>query len=125
MPINEKLGTGETITTILTQVSIPDRIVIGWKAWYADGSVYKSSTHKWEDLPVNGIQFLRKFFDLGEGKIGRENCSGHDAYIYDHTKFNEVNSYTMVKLGEYLLDKDYQPIFDQAANDTEDVTTKI
>ena len=122
---DDKIGTSENITTVLKQVIVPERIVIGWKAWYTDGTVYKSSTHKWEDLPVNGIQYLKKYFDLGGGKVGRENCSGHDAYIYDHTKFNEQNAFKMVKLGEYLLNDEYNAIFKLGANDSEDVTTII
>lgn len=32
--------------------------VIGWLAWYDDGSRYSSETHGWTDLPAAGVQAL-------------------------------------------------------------------
>lgn len=36
--------------------------LLGWKAWYGDGTIYTSKDHKWVDIPVNNFQYLKKFF---------------------------------------------------------------
>lgn len=37
--------------------------VIGWRAWYADGSKYDSVTIEWEDLPNDGVIVVVLYFD--------------------------------------------------------------
>ena len=37
--------------------------VAGWKAWYTQNRVYRSSDDIWEDLPKEGILLLLVFFD--------------------------------------------------------------
>jgi len=35
---------------------------IGWRLWYADGSVYDSRRHRWEDAPTHGVQVLAVYY---------------------------------------------------------------
>jgi len=37
--------------------------VIGWRAWYADGSKYDSASIVWEDLPGDGVLVIMLYFD--------------------------------------------------------------
>lgn len=56
--------------------------VIGWRAWYANGSVFDSKTTKWEDLPPLGLQVVMQYLD----EPGyRSVVSGADFYFFDAT----------------------------------------
>lgn len=37
--------------------------VIGWRAWYANGSEYDSAVTRWEDLPDDGVLVVMLYFD--------------------------------------------------------------
>src|SRR5690348_5992396 len=37
--------------------------VIGWRAWYFDGSDYTSREIAWYDLPADGVVAVRVYFD--------------------------------------------------------------
>lgn len=37
--------------------------LIGWKAWYLDGTTYTSKDYKWVDIPISNFQATKKFFD--------------------------------------------------------------
>lgn len=37
--------------------------VIGWRAWYADGSKYDSAAIQWKDLPDDGVLVIMLYFD--------------------------------------------------------------
>jgi len=51
--------------------------VIGWQAWYADGSKYDSATTKWTDLPDDGVLIIMLYFDNKTRRI----MDGSDWYF--------------------------------------------
>jgi len=57
--------------------------VIGWRAWYADGSKYDSKTTKWKDLPEDGVLVVVLYFDdkRPDGKLLRRINTGGDWYF--------------------------------------------
>lgn len=57
--------------------------VIGWRAWYADGSKYDSETTEWRDLPDDGVLIIVLYFDdkRPDGKPLRRINSGVDWYF--------------------------------------------
>lgn len=57
--------------------------VIGWRAWYADGSKYDSKTTNWRDLPDDGVLIIVLYFDdkRPDGKPLRRINSGVDWYF--------------------------------------------
>lgn len=57
--------------------------VIGWHAWYADGSKYDSKTTKWRDLPDDGVLVIVLYFNSKrpDGKHLRRINSGVDWYF--------------------------------------------
>ncbi len=57
--------------------------VIGWKAWYTDGSVYDSKQTIWQDLPDDGAVSVVLYFDEVDhsGKPIRRTLEGSDYYF--------------------------------------------
>ena len=57
--------------------------VIGWRAWYADGSKYDSATTEWKDLPDDGMLVNVLYFDENrpDGKPLRRINNGTDWYF--------------------------------------------
>lgn len=38
--------------------------LIGWKAWYPDGSTYDSNSSDWKEIPRMDLVILKRFFKL-------------------------------------------------------------
>jgi len=58
--------------------------IIGWKAWYTDNRVYRSSLDKWDDLPKVGCLYVLVFFnelDTSETQHYKEIISGNRRYF--------------------------------------------
>jgi len=57
--------------------------VIGWRAWYADGSKYNSKDTKWSDLPDDGVIVVMLYFDEKKpsGNPKRRIMDGSDWYF--------------------------------------------
>ena len=51
--------------------------VIGWRAWYADGSKYDSASTRWEGLPDDGVIVVMLYFDNKTRRI----MDGSDWYF--------------------------------------------
>jgi Ca2+-binding EF-hand superfamily protein len=107
--------------------------LLGWKAWYKDDKIYKSSKHQWKNLPKNGILGLKKFFHLvdvdGKKKVDEE--SGKDIYyeiIAGHRVValdqEELLSYKRLpkclKVGEKLTQEECQIICNEIDQDQEE-----
>jgi hypothetical protein len=82
--------------------------ILAWKAWYDDGSVYRSTTHAWVDLPDVGMQLLSYYHPDGY----RTFYQGQDEY----TLFGGDGP---AKLGRWMEDAAYLALCDEALNDPE------
>ena len=51
--------------------------VVGWRAWYTDGSKYDSATTRWNDLPDDGVVVIVLYFDNKTRRI----MDGSDWYF--------------------------------------------
>lgn len=51
--------------------------VVGWRAWYTDGSKYNSKDTKWKDLPDDGVVVIVLYFDNKTRRI----MDGSDWYF--------------------------------------------
>lgn len=125
-----------------------NRKLVGWKIWCAvldeqtplgrptvdekdhmTVNAYRSSEHKWEDLPQYGVLYLKKFVILeGETKVRFNDASGMDAYIPDHkmlTGIPEADQWKYVKYGIWIPDLNYHPIRDFAYAEEDIIETII
>ena len=117
--------------------SLIKRKILGWKAWYADGSVYSSLTCKWEHTPKSGLQILKKFYYQyevgkesfekranGEDRIFTEIQSGADVYCVDDLLIDETQP-SYIKRGTYIDQYEYKDIFNNATKDTDVVISRV
>jgi hypothetical protein len=90
-----------------------------WVAWYDDGSVYKSSEAKWEDLPDDGMQYLHVQHDeVTRTHYGNDyyfRAESENGYIYaanDHppeeTEKRYVNA--IIKRGRWMEQKAFDAL---------------
>lgn len=67
---------------------------IGWKVWYHNGtamSIYNSIDHTWEDLPAQGVQFMKRFYlDKVEGFKFGELITAKDLYTERRDNLNSL-----------------------------------
>jgi len=100
--------------------------MIGWKAWYGDGSTYTSATHKWVDMPVDNFQYWKKFY---EAPHIPDTFAGLQVYFPtdDHVEIkNLIEADTRnMKIGQALSWADWSDLIDTINADTEIVTTMI
>lgn len=123
--INERTRVSETVVAVLTKPNDSEikRDIVGWKAWYDNGAVYSSDKHKWEDLPVTGLQVLKKFYYQGE-ELKTEVQSGPDAYLVDD-KLIDDRLPDYIKLGTYIDNNQYHKLYNEAVEDREKVNKRI
>jgi hypothetical protein len=72
-------------------------VLIGWKAYYDDGSEYSSTGAQWKDLPLHGLVVVVEFYTDGS-KMKHFN---KDHYVLDDGKLfgtNDLAPY-LAKLG--------------------------
>ncbi len=58
-------------------------MVLGWRCWYDDGSVYSSKESEWADLPDDGLLIRMIYYEGG----GKQIQSGSD-YFYEAPHFS-------------------------------------
>jgi hypothetical protein len=112
------------------------RKLVGWKAVYTDGSEYNSILYTWEEIPQRGFAALKKFFqifddngDLIQMPDGSfyfsETKVGDDLYILDDDLRDAVFIPHEIKIGEWMTDEDFHPLYDNLRNDSEIITVMI
>jgi hypothetical protein len=82
--------------------------VLGWRVWYADGSVFDSKSRIWESLPERGLQILMLYFDeeYSPGTPYRQIIHGDDSYTYGGKAIS----------GSLMPDSAYWALVDRAMN---------
>jgi hypothetical protein len=103
-----------------------DRKLLGWKAWYNDGRIFRSDEFNWEDIPQDGLTVLRRYYydPRSSTKYG-ENWCGQDLYILDDDYRDKVLLPPTVKIGRWMADADFHPLFDEAKFDEEIIEEMI
>jgi hypothetical protein len=63
--------------------------IVGWRAWYADWSVYDSKKMDWADLPDSGVVIVMLYYAerSSSGKRYRDVLSGADWYFRAGTAY--------------------------------------
>ena len=101
------------------------KLLLGWKAWYIDGTTYTSKDCKWVDIPINGFQALKTFFDRQtKTQAGLELYGLTD----DHDKLCEMlkEDYRNVKVGQaFETLEEWKTFFIMVEADKEIVTEII
>ncbi len=94
--------------------------MIGWRAYYDNGTIFSSLETQWGELPAFGLQVLVEFFNDGTRKIHH----ARDYYILDDGKAygtNHIHPYLekmrTVKFGRWANDGFYRELLDKAQND--------
>lgn len=87
-------------------IPVHDANMLGWRAWYADGTMYDSRETNWADLPPEGIQIVMIYEDkqFAPGRHYRRQFAEADWYIADCS----------VKLGTVIEDESFNKIRDEA-----------
>jgi len=109
-----------------------NRRLVGWKAWYTDGSVYTSDLYNWIDIPQRKFAFVKRFwqakdevgYDTEEPVYG-EILACDDIYILDDDYRDNCYLPQYIKVGEWMRDADFHPLFDAAKADSEVIENMI
>ncbi len=103
-----------------------ERILIGWKAWYKDGSSYSSKEYKWRSIPQRHFLGVKRFYKLPDGSIESEMFVGQDLYILcDEYRDKMKWIPKSIKIGEWMKDEDFHPIYDKAKDEEEVIEEMI
>jgi hypothetical protein len=108
-----------------------DRKLVGWKAWYTDGSIYGSDKYTWEEIPQRHFMCVKRFWipldENGEVKddVYGEHLSGQDIYVLDDEYRDRQALPDYIKIGEWQKDKDFHPLFDEMKADEEMILEMI
>lgn len=100
----------------------PDKVLIGWKIWYGNGTVLKSKHNKWINCPQTNIQVVKLFYLNSDGTI--EVCvhHGQEYYILDDL----LHVPKEIKIGKSMEGEEFWEMYDRATKtDTELVTEMI
>jgi len=105
------------------------RKLVGWKAWYYDGSTYSSDKYTWEEIPQQEFECLKRYYK-GIGIDGKETVygemwTGEDLYILDDEYRNQRKIPQFIKVGKWMKDEDFWPLFDNARNEKEIIEEMI
>ena len=112
--------------------SYKKRKLIGWKAWYTNGESFCSCKYKWEDIPQRHFAFLKRFYveiDEKENQIGEpyaEMWSGQDVYIISDEYRDKLELIQKdFKIGEWMKDEDFHPLYDKARDENKIIVEMI
>lgn len=62
-------------------------MLLGWRTWYDDGTVYSSKDYEWKDIPDDGVLVRMLYFEGG----GKEIQQGMNFYyIAKHHSGEEI-----------------------------------
>jgi len=102
------------------------RELIGWKAYYIDGSIYRSDEYKWEDIPQDGLQILTKYFYNPEKnlKYKEVNCA-HDVYSLNDDIRDKLDIPKELKIGRWMEQNAFNLLRGKAQDDEEIIEVRI
>jgi len=103
-----------------------ERKLIGWKAWYTDGSSFASNKYKWRDIPQRHFLGVKRFYRMPDGTIHKEMFVGQDLYIISDEHRDKLSRITKeIKIGEWMKDEDFHPLYDKAKDEAEIIQEMI
>lgn len=87
------------------------RPAYAWEIIYSDGSVYTSFTHKWKDIPLDGVLILIIWHEyFAPGLRYKSISAGNDYFLYESPEvWGSSNDYADVegkdfKRGVWVMD---------------------
>lgn len=109
------------------------RNLVGWKAWYAlDGkiTVYKSNETKFDELPQEGIQWLKRYWhypDRTQNKIIPEDVTGQDVFSLNNCELQKTKPVLpdSLKLGVLLPSSEFGKLFKTCKADGEIISEMV
>ena len=108
-----------------------DRTLLGWKAWYTDGTTYASDKYKWGDIPQRHFAFVKKYYlqkdDKVEGgeRLKTQILSSHDIFIISDEYRDSIEIQKEIKIGEWMEDDKFHEMYNQARDEEEFVEVMI
>lgn len=102
------------------------RILKGWKVWYENNFTFTSKTHKWEDIPQEGLQFLKQFWLDEDGVLRTENITGRDVFFLNNDMLESLRPFDKkIKIGKLLDDTVFGQLMKDAKADNEKITEMV
>ena len=91
-----------------------DRDLVGFKIWYGDGSIVKSTEQSWENSPQKNIQVIKLFYKSENG-IETDLHFGQDYYLLDDL----IEVPKSIKIGRAIDGEEFYKILSKANLDDE------
>lgn len=82
-----------------------DLPVLGWRLWYADGSIVSSADTDWDDAPITGVQVLEYLHEAPYRTL----AYGHDEYRLDEQSTPKYGQWMDTAAFELLVDRVINP----------------
>lgn len=103
-----------------------ERKLIGWKAWYTNGSTFVSSEWKWEDIPQHHFMGVKRFYVNPSGEKHSEMFVGQDLFVVSDEIRDTIEKIPMdIKVGEWMSDELFHPLYDMAKDEKEIIQEMI
>jgi len=99
----------------------PDKILIGWKLYYGNGTVLSSKHNKWIDCPQKNIQVQKLFYRNFDGTI--EVCIHHGQEYYILDDLLEIPK--EIKIGKSMEGEEFWDMYDHATKRDSELVTEM
>lgn len=99
--------------------------LVGWKIFYADGSVVRSTDTKFDDAPQDGVEVIKKFYRKRNGGYSWETQNGLELYVLYPDIAEQLVLPPQVKKGKNITNQRFDEILGEARADEEIVTRMI
>lgn len=109
------------------------RNLVGWKAWYVDNgkvTIYTSNTTKFDDLPQEGMQWLKRFWlypNRTQNRIISQEVQGQDVFSLNNCELQKLKPTlpNSLKLGVLLSSEKFGELFKTCRADREVIDEMI
>ncbi len=103
-----------------------ERVLIGWKAWYTDGSSYGSDKYEWEEIPQRHFMGVKRFYRNPDGKVFSEMFVCQDLFVLSDDVRDDIPEIPAeIKVGEWMSDEKFHPMYDKAKDEEEVIEVMI
>lgn len=99
----------------------PNRKLVGWKIWYASGTVLTSKNNEWIKCKQNQVQVVKIFYINSDGSRDVSVYHGQEFYILDEL----LDIPKTVKIGKAMEGEEFWDLFDKATKDDKEFVEEL